>query len=333
MKNWLVINKEKVALFAVTIFLVIFCFVHLRLVSNTFYVDSSSSFHSTTEGYGDVPLHLTQISKFAFSSSFDTSDPIYFGMGMNYHFVLNLIRGLILAVTGSWSIAVLWPLYVFVIVNIFLVFYIYRSLLKNSYLAILGFLIFFLGPSIAWYDAVVTKQAFFLTKFDAVYPFQNVDFGAPLILCLIHQHTFIFGLTLFLVFIYGLIHVEKNKNPWIVLVPMIALGILPLSHVHSFISASVVLLVLSLLNIFERNYEQVKKLLVVGLGALALVIPQLVYLWGSSGEHFVKFRWGWMLGEGIGAINFPGEERSIFSLPFLDFIWTNFGIILPLFIT
>lgn len=332
-KKWGDFLKINISTVLVVLFLTVFSLLHIKLISNTFYIDSNNNFHSTTEGYGDIPLHLTQISKFAFSETFDTSEPIFFGERMNYHFFFNFIRGSILSLTGSWDVAVIWPLVLLVTLNVFFVFIIYNQILKNKFLAISSLLLFYLGPNLAWINAILEKKDFFLTRADAVYPLQNVAFGAPLFLCFTHQHTAILGLSLFLIFIYGILRLQKDNAWWLWALSIISLGFLPLSHVHSFIAGVILLAVVVAVSVIEKNYKYVKKVLIVGFTSLIITIPQLLYLLSGnvSGGNFMKFRLGWMVGDGIGSIRYAGTNRTVLSWQFLDFIWINFGIILPIF--
>jgi hypothetical protein len=337
MKKCLSFLGKNAPVILTALFLISFCFVHLLLVSNTFYIGENGSFNSTSEGYGDIPLQLTQISKFAFSSDLNFYDPIFYGESLRYHFFLNLFRGLILAITGSWSVAVMWPLYLLVIGITALVFLIYRKILKDKFLALASFIIFFLGSGFGWIDVISGNFGTSVVRLDAVYPFQNVDFGAPLLLVLTHQHIFIFGLFLFLLCLYSVFLVLNGGGRKEMILATLVFGLLPLSHVHSFIALSALIAVILLWLLIKKNYLIFKKLFTVSIIASLLAIPQLIYLFagksliGAEGS-FTTFRFGWMLKEGIGGATFPSLERSFFSFPYMDFLWMNFGIILPLFV-
>src|SRR3989344_5913045 len=95
--------------------------LHLALTSKTFFVKDDGSMRTASAGYGDIPLHLTQISKFAFQS-FDFEDPIYYGEKLHYPFLINLISGRLLRVTGWWNFSVMTPIYILIVANIVLAY-------------------------------------------------------------------------------------------------------------------------------------------------------------------------------------------------------------------
>ena len=310
------------------VFLVLFGLLQFRLASDTFYVDAANSIHSTKEGYGDMPLHLTQISKFAFSSHFDLNEPIYYGSALQYPFILNLIRGLILRFTGSWTISVLCPIYALIAANIALLFLIYKKFLKNNALAIAAFLIFFLGSGLNAWNSL---------KFDAVYPDQNVDFRGPISLAFINQQTFFLGLFGFLLFLWLLLKSKESHQKRYFIGAGIVFGCLPLMHTHSFVAAAAVLFFALVMHLKKAHRPYLKRLCAMSSIGAILALPQLYFLLSAkkalgTAADFAQLRLGWMMETGSGAVQFPTAARSVFSTPFLHFLWVNFGVILPLFI-
>lgn len=341
------LNKKHFYIFLTVVCLLVFYVVHIQVTGNTFFTDESGNIHSTNEGYGDVPLHLSQISKFAYSSSFDLREPIYYGATLQYPFLLNLIRGLILQMFHSWSFAVLMPLYLLIASNIVLVFFIYFHFLKNKYWSIAALSIFFLGSGPSGWMALFDKQKFSLINTGAQYPLQNVDFGAPLVSAFTNQQTFIFGLFAFLIFIFCLLQIKKesklqggtsagwNKSRYVA-GAILSLGLLPLIHTHGFVAAVVVLFAVMVLNIQKISRPYFKKLCLIASVSGLLALQQLHFLLAGKtlfhqGLNFTHFRLGWMLQEGMAAANFPVGDRSFFSWSYLSFNWQNFGLILPLF--
>ncbi|MFA6295444.1 MAG: hypothetical protein WC666_03395 [Candidatus Paceibacterota bacterium] len=327
-KDVFLFPRKNVSVILTIVFLILFALLQLRLVSNTFYVDTDNNIHSTTEGYGDIPLHLTQISKFAFSDNFNLNEPIYYGNSLQYPFITNLIRGLFLRFSGAWTASVLWPVYILVIANIVLLFLIYKRFLKNNALTIVAFLIFFLGSGLNAWNSL---------KFDAVFPDQNIDFRAPISLVFIHQQTFFLGFLFFLLFIWLLFLIKENPQRKYFIIAGIVFGCLPLIHTHSFVAATAVLFFSLILSLKKGYKHYLKGLLLTFSIGVVLSLPQLYFLLSakntlSVAADFARFRLGWMMETGIGAIQFPTDQRSVFSLAFLDFLWVNLGIILPLFI-
>ncbi len=306
--------------------LIVFC---LRIVSNTFYFDTNNTIHSTLEGYGDLPLHMGQISKFAFGP-FDLSEPIYFGAKLQYPFLLNFIRGIILAVTGSWTISILWPLYFLVIGNIVLTYLIYYKLSKDKIIAYLSSIIFFFGSGLHWYYEFFKGQSENTFYLSLQYPLQNISYG-PALISMVHQHTFHIGLFLFLLFVYFILEFSF-ENKLINIASVIILGILPLAHIHSFLVAGLLLIIYFVHSLIIKDKIRAKKSFIVGLCAFIISIPQLYFLLGGRlGGGFGHWRLGWMVESGYGGANFADSVHTIFSFSYINFIWINFGVLLPLF--
>ena len=325
---------KKVAIIATFLFLMMFCFIHIMLVRDTFFVDNAGNINSTLEGYGDIPLHMTQISKFAFDKSFNLDEPIYFGRDLQYHFLFNLLRGKLLSLTNSWSFAVLWPVYILVTANIILIFMIYYRLIKNLWLSVCSMLLFYLGAGTAGWAVLLGEKMKIITKLTAEYPQQNVVFGPVMSMSFIHQQTFIFGFSVFLILIL-LIDKLQNKFNWkIASVGIITLGIIPVAHMHSFI-AIIIFAFVSFVFAFKNkqtNYQ--KNILKVFVPGFILALPSIYFLTASqngSTDSPLRFHLGWMVERGIGSANFVTEAgRGLFSLDYLSFLFTNFGLIIPI---
>jgi hypothetical protein len=317
--------------YLVSIFIVLFIFLNLKIAGDTFFIDKSSNIHTTMEGYGDIPLHLTQITKFGHVSSWNLMDPIYFGTNLQYPFIFNFLRGLILLLTNSLYLAVLWPLYVLVIANIILVFIIYNRVLKNHFWSICASTIFFLGSGLNWYYYFFKKINFQTFQLDLKLPYQNIDFG-PAMISMVHQHTFHFGLSLFLIAVYLLIVYQETGRRKYAFFAIIPIAILPLSHTHSFVAIGLFVTALLVWEIVYGQHQRAKYIFVVGFISVIISIPQFLYLMsGKFSSGFSSFRLGWMTEIGIGSVNFVGT-RTVASLEYLKFLWINFGVIVPLFI-
>jgi hypothetical protein len=304
------------------------------LVRDTFFVDNAGNINSTLEGYGDIPLHMTQISKFAFDKSFNLNEPIYFGRDLQYHFLFNLLRGKLLSLTNSWSFAVLWPVYILVTANIILIFLIYYRLIKNLWLSICSMLLFYLGAGTAGWSVLFGEQIKIITKLTAEYPQQNVVFGPVMSMSFVHQQTFIFGFSAFLILIL-LIDKLQNKFNWkIASVGIIILGFMPMAHMHSFIAIVIYAFFSFVFAYKNRQTNYQKNILKVFVPGFILALPSIYFLTasqnGSTGSS-LRFHLGWMVERGIGSANFVTEAgRSLFSLDYLSFLFTNFGLIIPI---
>lgn len=327
---------------------------HLYLISKTFFIDELGNFKVAVAGYGDIPLHLTQISKFAFNKLDNLSDPIFYGAKLQYPFVLNFISGLLLKISQNWELALLLPTMILGVANIILLAIIYKRFLKNSLWAALAVIIFFLGSGWGAYplatQAIQNHQApgdFFqelidkdvsaINKSDAKANEQNIDFGAPLSMSFLHQRTFFLGLFGFLI-LWLLILQVKTKPKWLwSAIAGLILGLMPLWHTHSYVAALILIAVFLLAAIKEKNRQFIYHLSLVFFISLVLAIPQIIFLTSSkdlfeTGAGFIKLRLGWMVESTIGSVQFGQSSPSVWNWRYLEFLWINFGLILPAFL-
>lgn len=328
--------------------------VHLVLISKTFVVDAQGNIRTAIAGYGDIPLHLTQISKFAFNNMFDLSEPIFYNAKLQYPFIINLISAIFVRLFGSLQFGTLFPIMALVVANIILVFLLFKNFLRSSLLALLALYTFFLGSGFGAYSYITqavksgdsigqffnyltVKNISMISKWDAVYPKQNIDFGAPLSLVFLHQRPFFLGLFVFLLFLFLLLKIRQVQDRKHLIWAGILLGILPIVHTHSFVAASLVMLVFLILEFVDRGLSYLKRFGLIFWVSIPLALIQLLYLLGNktgfhSGSSFLHFRLGWMVQPTIGSVKFAGGLPRVLSLEFLKFNWINFGVILPVFL-
>lgn len=347
------LNKERLT---IAVLLIIFILFHLYLISQTFLIDDFGNIRSTITGYGDIPLHLTQITKFAFQNPINLGEPIYYGQKLDYPFLINLISGFMLRITNNFSFSVLFPSFVFATCNIILVFWIYKKFLKNNLLAYISLLLFYLGSGfgaltyiqnafanklnpLQFINYLIQNNITTVVKFDAKYPAQNIDFGAPISLVFLHQRGFFMGFLGFLICLLLLMVMHKsNKQALIAALSGISFGLLPLMHTHSFIAAAVTICTFMLIALVKKDFNYFKCLIITGVIGIIIAMPQLLYLiTGNSAltqtGSFIAPRLGWMVPSTIGSVVYAyGELSTIFSFSFIQFLVLNFGIILPAFI-
>ncbi|MDE2172445.1 MAG: glycosyltransferase family 2 protein [Patescibacteria group bacterium] len=334
------LNKRKIIPACVIGFILLsFVALHIRLVSQTFFYDASGNIRTTTEGYGDVPLHLTMITKFAFAPTFDLGEPIFYGSQIHYHFATDLMRGLILRLTHAWRFSFLAPLYALIILNVAGVFYLYRRLLGNAWRALAAFLVFFLGAGPA--ETLNAFKGMFpdVIHFGATYPSQNIDFASLLFMSFIHQQAFFLGLFAVIVFSWLMLELFERPRTSLAIAAGVILGLMPFVHAHGFLSSGAALGVAAVLCLRKKDREVLKKLLLSGVVAAVLALPQVYFILTANkalvtASSFSHFRLGWMIASaGYDSVTFaPGAVASIFSLRYLEFLWVNFGVVLILFV-
>src|SRR3989339_129014 len=340
----------------VFVILALMIFVHLYLISKTLVFDNENNIRTAYAGYGDIPLHLTQITKFAHGQLDNLSEPIYLGEKIKYPFIINLISGLFLRFTGALRFSVLLPVMFFAAGNILLLFLIYKKIMKNKIFAVLALVLFFFGSGFGAYSyirkAVDQRQSFSdfaqeLTvnnvsvnnQLSAKYPDQNIVYNAPIDLAFLHQRPFfmgLFGFLLVFLLLYSL--VEKNLWKYTIFAGLVY-GLLPLVHTHSFVAVSIFLAVIWAVSLVYKKKEIAKKVVMAAVIGIIIALPQMYYLLGTKNTlgktaDFASFRVGWMIQPTIGSVQFPEASANItaFSLPYLKFTIMNLGLIFPFFL-
>ncbi|MBU1159816.1 glycosyltransferase family 39 protein, partial [Patescibacteria group bacterium] len=299
-------------------------------------------------GYGDIPFHLTQVTKFGYGNLFDLNEPIFTGDRIRYSFFINWISGLFLKITGNLHFSVLFPAMIFAAASIVLTFLIYKKLVKKEWLALLAVLIFFLGSGFGSYYLItdkiigesIEKNITTIVKWDAVYPQQNITWGAPLTMAFMHQRSFFLGYFLFLLFLYLLLKFQETRNKNIFYALILILGLSPLAHYHSFLAMGFITVLFAIIQLWKKDKELFKKTVLVLILAAIISLPEIIYLVSGkenivSGENaFVKFRLGWMTDPTIGSVKYPNENPTGWEkiVAYKQFLWINFGLILPVFI-
>jgi len=328
-------KKKSLPFYLTSFFLIAFATMHIFLISNTFYVDPANNIHSTVEGYGDIPLHMTMVSKFAYYSSFNLSDPIFYGATIHYHFLTNFIRGIFLRITNDWSFSMLMPIFILAIMNILLLFSIYKKLFADNSRTVMAFLVFFLGAGTAGWPIISKNILSPLIEFGAKFPNQNINFGPVLSMSFIHQQAFFLGFFLFLLFLFILFRINEKPDKKYIVLAILVLTFLPFAHAHSFMAASGMLISAMLYRFYKKDIPNLKRLGLVLLGTFILTAPQIYFIMSANSNittsaSFIKFRLGWMSQSGIGSVQFAENQNHF--LTYINFLWANFGVILPIFI-
>ena len=328
--------------------------VHAYLITRTFTQDSDGTFRSSVAGYGDIPFHLTQISKFGLGH-WDIQEPIFEGTRLRYAFGINLISGMLLRATGWWVWSVHLPAVLMMAAATTLMFLIFRRFVGNRTWAAVAVVILFLFGSGLGANVYISKAmqdsmgpAQFIqyladnsistiNKWNAVWPQQNIAWGAPLSLVLLHQRAFLAGIFLFSLFVWLLVENPKLEEKKKHIAAGVVLGLMPLMHYHSFIAAGVIGALFLLWHMKEGRRAVAKRMFWLLIIAAVIALPQVLYLvtgkdniLGGSAP-FLTVRLGWMWHQTIGSATFPPEASFFGQLTsYLRFLWVNFGVVLPL---
>ncbi len=338
--------------------LILFILLHGLLLSKTLLYDAVGNMKTAILGYGDIPFHLTQVTKFGYTSLFDLNEPIFTGTSIKYSFFINWISGFLFKIVGNLRFAFHFPAMLFAIASTILTFLIYKKFLKKKWAALAALLIFFLGSGFGAYslitdqwigqsmslsefsDYLVDNNISTVTKWDAQYPQQNIAWGAPLTLALVHQRSFLLGFFVFTLFFYLLLRFQETKKKKFFYSLIVILGFSLLAHYHSFMAMGFTLILFAIFHLYKKDREMFKKAVLILIFAAILSMPAVLYLVIGkeniiSGQNsFIQPRWGWMTDPTIGSVKYPDSDPSFWEtiISYTRFLWVNFGIILPLFI-
>jgi hypothetical protein len=348
------IPQERLIIYGV---LILFILLHSLLISKTLLYDVVGNMKTAVSGYGDIPFHLTQVTKFGYTSLFDLNEPIFTGTSIKYAFFINWISGFLFKIVGNLRFAFHFPAILFATGGTILTFLTYRKFLKKEWAAIIALLVFFLGSGFGAYSLImdqwigqsisfsefssylVDNNISTVTRWNAEYPQQNIAWGAPLTLVLVHQRAFFLGFFLFTLFLYLLLRFQETKDKRLFYSLIAILGLSPLAHYHSFMVMGFTMVLFAVFNWYKEDRELFKKAVLILIFAAILSMPEVLYLVIGkeniiSGQNsFIQPRLGWMTNPTIGSVKYPSDNPNIFEtfISYMKFLWVNFGVILPLF--
>lgn len=282
----------------------------------------------------DTPYHLSQVTRIGFSEKWDFEEPNFSGEFIKYPYFINLLSGFLLKLGSPLVFSFHAPIFFLVISSIFLLISFFRFLGLSKTLIIFAVLVTLFGGGLGYIGYFISGLPLPL-RHSMPYPIQNIAYVSMVPSFLIVQRAFILGLPLFVLCMRAFIGGLRSGNITPFIWSGIIIGLLPLAHTHSFIAASlvVVIMLVYLLVRQDKLFFNASRgfiffalpLAVPSMGALML-LPK--YLLGN----IFSLRLGWMtttLPNNAG-LNLPTADSAKF-LPWLRYMWTNFGplILMP----
>lgn len=283
----------------------------------------------------DTPYHLAQIVRISETPSWDFDEPNFAGEFIRYPYFLNLVSGILVTFGMPLEVGMHLPAILLSISGVALILYLFRWLGLNPYFSAIAALAVFFGGGLGYIAYLQGGDVLeLLVRGRSVYPAQNIGFPGLVPGLLIHQRPFLLGLPLFLVGLIALLRGIRNDRMGDFTVSGIALGLLPFSHMHSFLALASISGAALLYAIVRRDPIGFDIVRGVGFISLLLAIPQLsalLLLPEFSAGNFVTFRLGWMtLTPGTtGGILWGQDGSSFYAL--LRYWITNFSGLLLLF--
>ncbi len=264
--------------------------------------------------WSDWSIHIGMANIFAYKAPQDwfAYHPMYADGKFTYGFLTNFISGMLMRAGFSLYFAFIVPsiIYsIFLLLGMYTLFYLVLKSQKQTLLAIsifflssgVGFIKFFrdLYHQYSWGQLLFPDPGLDYSQ-EVEYQWYTGNFIVGMLL---PQRAFLLGMTMAIWVLVGIIHVlqdeagSERKHKFILLSSSFLAGILPITHMHSFI---VLFIITGLLCII--SYDRWRQLLfyyAIPTGILALTLYFLFIAGGIENPNFMKWTPGWTTQGGL----------------------------------
>jgi hypothetical protein len=320
------VKKESIALTPpkqLVYFVTFWLLLLLPLFQSRMLQVKNGAWHSGGGSWADLALHSTFINSFAQQTTVSLRNPIYSQTETTYPFMVNFYSSLLVRYGIPIQEALLIPSIFLLSLMLVLLFYCSLESCRATVAPWIASLLVFCsggaGALLAWPTVVtstgkvlgalpidytnISEKGFFWTNIITTY--------------LLPQRGFLVGLTTYLAIVFILIRVVKMPNTSLLTLAGFLIGLLPLHHTHSFLTALGLFLGTSAWLLLTKKISF--KQMLIPLGVIAVVAsPQLWWQFShSSSSQLPKIHLGWM--------NDSKTSLSIFWLK-------NMGIFPPIFL-
>jgi hypothetical protein len=268
-----------------------------RVAGRSMFVRADGIYTGVSHNIGDLPFHLTVMSRFLDGQNLPPEHPSFAGAGFTYPFLTDFLGAMQLALGSSRRNVIVWPMFVLLIAFAALLYRWTLELTANRTAALLALPIAFFSGGLGWWRIVGEAGAAGLSLLASLPHDYTITadgtyrWGNLVTALLVTQRGLLLGLPLALI-IFRLLWESADDDP--APVRMIAAGvlagILPLVHAHSY---AVVLGVAGCLMLAgPRRW----KWLPFFAWSLSLGLPQIWWLTslGSvKGQSFIGWAFGW----------------------------------------
>lgn len=277
------------------------------LLSNLLVYRDGAYWVAPVHAYGDIALHMSQISSFLYGDNLPITNPVMSGEKISYPFLVNWITAEVMAISGvgmATAVAFLGGVVGFCFVGLVGFFCLRLELGKlASVMAIvlillnggLGF-VFFLEEFIRR----VNFNVGFLLNLPYDYTaFKDLNFWwINMILSLfMPQRSFLLGILSSFTILYCLWLCVRGLQIRIFLLAMMLVGLMPVIHTHSLLALAPFVAILMLL-VWKNNLRQTGVILFGGLVSLAMIyfLSNMFLSQGSNLAQMIRVQVGWMSG-------------------------------------
>lgn len=305
--------------FFIGIFLFIFGYLAFHLLT----FQNGRFFVQPVHAYGDISLHLSIISSFAFGDNFPIQSPILSGTKISYPFLVDFITAIFvnpLSLRLDQATALVGILLMFSVVILLAEFSL--KITKSKLAACLVLILFFFNGGLGFWhffeDLQLSNLSFF--QFLQILP---RDYTAlkelgyfwinVVISMFLPQRSFLLGFPLSILILYIFWELSVQFNVRRLILGILLASLLPIIHIHSLIVLSPFLLWL-IVSMFLKNKNKIILTIILGfIGILIIFLLSKFFLQQSETPFsLMKYKIGWM-----------APENEI-----LDFYLKNFGYIL-----
>jgi hypothetical protein len=323
-KRWFRDSRERLVWVVTTI--LVGAFLLGRFVAQMLWTREGAYF-SATNTWGDLALHLSLLTRFAFESHFTWDFPVFHTGRLSYPFLIDFLSGILHRFGWSLQWALIVPGFALAFSFVQMLYLTVSRWFRSSAAAVLAVLLFLANGAPAgaiyfWRDWQASRKGLFefLKSMDKMYahlPDQGLHFSNVVTDYLLPQRSILFGLPLFL-FISILFREawrRPSRSKRLLFASAILAGLLPFAHVHAFF---VVMGLWGWLAVVQSLRHRPLANAWIGFGALALALaaPQLGWQFlGSYSGRFSHWQLWWLKP--------PGQNPAVFWL-------RNLGVALPL---
>lgn len=344
----LLLEHKKYLLIIISTAGVYFAIIFLNIIS----LKPSGFYAGHQNVWSDWALHITLTNTFANKpiGEWLLYHPYFSGGKLTYPSLTNMISGILMKLGLNITQAMIWPSILYVLILLIGIYFLFFQLLKSKNKAILGIFIFLTSAGPGFINFIKELNIHPTTNllifppidYTRIVKYQWLAGNIPVAM-LIPQRSFLLGLTIgvwsLLLFITAIQQksflndqkkYSKNKSVMkkLFLISGILAGILPVAHVHSFISIVVITGFICLAKLFEKNnlskkasklskIKIIKKLLFFILPATAISIFLFIYFisGGIQKSDFMKISFGWT------------SDKNILS--WIKMWWEIWGVMIP----
>jgi len=312
-------------------------FLYYFFLSNLLFY-REGKLNSALIGWGDNAFHVGLIEGFSVRNPFNLNHPVLAGANLNYHFMIDFISALYFKLGMDLLFAYRLPLYLFGPIFLIFLFSFSSKILNSKRLSLLVLVFVLFGSGFGFVQLfkdlknlqfnflqLLTNPPHEYTHLDnrtggkpgEREADENIVWIVPVVSFLGHQRSFALGLSVFSFLLLAIFYYGKSKHFW--RFGLLA-GLLPFSHLQTFLSLFLFLSVLFFFH-FEHRKDWLKFALVTCLFSL----PQIIFFLKDTNFH-LKPWFGWMTCEHTKSWFFCDPKPGTDSNPF--WFWTkNFGLV------